>query len=187
MNDDDDFLGLPKEDELEAERMERWPYPLPKRDGPNYGRPRKYSSPEQFDIRVDDYINLMFDRHQRPTMTGLLLHLGLNHSSMCDYAKREEFSCSVSRARSFIKDTYEKELVRSQGSTQGVIFALKNFGRAEGDFLDVNKTELTGKDGRPLTSVNVDLDSMSDIEKASRLVTILQKASQQKEDDDGDS
>lgn len=50
---------------------------------------------------------------------------------------------------------------------------------------DLTSTELTGKNGQPLATINgnVDLTKMSNIEKASRLVSVLNKAVN-KEDND---
>lgn len=47
------------------------------------------------------------------------------------------------------------------------------------------KTELTGKNGEPLQTMNANLDvaNMSKIEKATRLINIMQKAVQKKADD----
>ena len=181
---DDDFLDVP-----EAENdLENWPYPLPGRD--NVGRPRTMESPEQFDALVDDYLITAAKRKQRPTMTGMYLHLGMSHSSFHEYPKiHPEYSDSVKRARELIKASYENHLVQKQGSVQGVMFALKNFGRLDGSFIDVSRTELTGKDGKPI-AYDEKLNTMSDIEKVSRLLHMLRKqahlADITQSDDDSD-
>lgn len=50
---------------------------------------------------------------------------------------------------------------------------------------NIQRTELTGKNGQPLATMNanVDVTKMSNIEKASRLVSVLNKAVKTKEDD----
>lgn len=198
-DDDDDLLSLPavkqsrpgqskalklpeKVGDDVPEGIEHWPYPLPGRD--NVGRPRNIKTPERFDTLVAEYFYSCFERRQRPTMTGMQNHLGLTYRGMSDYAKRPEFSQSVSCARALVKESYEHNLIRSQGSVQGVIFALKNFGRIEGDFEDTNRTELTGANGQPIQTMNANLEVMTDIEKASRLLHILQKATRQGKDDE---
>lgn len=154
-----------------------WPHPLPGRD--NCGRPRIIETPEEFDRLVDEYLIQCFDRKHRPLMTGLYLHLGFaaGPTSMYDYKERSPaFSQSVTRARQLIKSSYEGKLDKHQGSVQGIIFALKSFANADGEneFNEVNKTELTGKDGQPLSVANLHaLESMSEIEKASRLLFLI--------------
>lgn len=53
---------------------------------------------------------------------------------------------------------------------------------------DVSRTEMTGPNGQPIQSMNANLDvtNMSNIEKASRLVSVMQKAIQDKGEDDDD-
>lgn len=175
-----DNMKIPDEVELPGDdpevHKEMWPYPLPSRDGKNIGRPRIYDSPEQFDSKVDEYFDLCFTRRVRPIMTGLRIHLGVSHQGLTDYSKRPEFSDSVSRARDFIKAAYEGNLVRHQGSVQGVMFALKNLGRTDDEFVDINKSEITGKNGQPIAVTNADLDKMTDLEKAQRIFLAMQRA-----------
>jgi hypothetical protein len=171
--------------------MDSWPYYLPTR-GDRGGRPRIIETAEEFDRLTDEYFVQCWERHQRPTMTGLQLHLGFASSvSFFDYAKRAEFSNSVTRARNLVKSAYETNLIRHQGSVQGVMFALRNFGRVEGDWVDVNRTELTGENGQPIQTMNANLNAnMSDIEKATRLFHMMRNTialqHKAKEDDDDD-
>lgn len=68
--------------------------------------------------------------------------------------------------------------------TRAIEYWLNN--RQRGRWNNTVKTELTGKDGKPLQTMNANLDinNMSNIEKASRLVSIMQKAVKQKGDSD---
>lgn len=172
-------VELPEnEDGDPASAMKYWPYYLPIR-GDRGGRPRIIETAEEFDRLVDEYFVEIWERSQRPTMTGLQLHLGFASSqSFNDYLNREEFSGSVMRARNLVKAAYETNLIRHQGSVQGVMFALKNFGRVEGDWIDVNKTELTGENGQPIQTMNanINLNTMSPIEKAARLFQMMRIA-----------
>jgi len=170
-----------------------WPYYDPDRDGYHYGKPRKIKSPEEFDALVDDYFRHCKKLNLRPTMTGLVLHLGFaSQQSLTDYTKRYGgmYADSIKRARNMVKLAYEHHLIREQGSVQGVIFALRSFGRHDEDgpdFEDVQRTELTGKDGKPvaIAQLSATLENMNDVEKATRLYHIL-KAAMEKGNDEGE-
>lgn len=87
-----------------------------------------------------------------PTITGLCYHIGFeSRQSFYDYEEKTEFSYTVKRARLFIEKEYEEQL--QVGNTVGAIFALKNMG-----WMDHNRTELTGPEGKELNfKVSLDL------------------------------
>lgn len=98
--------------------------------GGEVGRPRKISSPEEFDRLVDLYIEMCQDpdKPRAITLTGLILALGLSsRQSLDEYINYPEFSDSVKRAKLLIEHEYEQRLVVGT-SAAGSIFALKNFG-----------------------------------------------------------
>lgn len=91
------------------------------------GRPPVFNSPDEMQEKIDEYFEAANVAKDRPTITGLCLHLGLeSRQSFYDYEKRDGFSYTIKRARTWIEHAYERLLV-SQYST-GAIFALKNFG-----------------------------------------------------------
>lgn len=108
------------------------------------GRPKKFKEVEEMQAKIDDYfkncpdfvIISAYDKNTgefvtynkiTPTITGLALHLGfVSRQSMLDYEKREEFSCTIKKARTRIEKEYEKQLHNDKCA--GAIFALKNFG-----------------------------------------------------------
>lgn len=98
--------------------------------GGEIGRPRKITTPDEFDRLVDLYI-LMCQDAEKPraiTLTGLILSLGLSsRQSLDEYANYEGFSDSVKRAKLLVEHEYENRLVTGS-SAAGSIFALKNFG-----------------------------------------------------------
>ena len=61
---------------------------------------------------------------------------------MSDYGKRDKFSDAIKKYKLMVQNAYERDLRRKGRS--GDIFALKNFGWTD-------RTELTGKDGSPVT------------------------------------
>lgn len=94
------------------------------------GRPRKISSPEEFDRLVDLYVAMCRDaeKPQPITLTGMILALGLSsRQSLDEYLNYPEFSDSVKRAKLIIECEYENRLITSTSAT-GSIFALKNLG-----------------------------------------------------------
>ena len=103
----------------------------------NYGgRPRKYDSPEEFDIKVDEYYRHCRATGEPITWTGLALYLGFSsRQSIDEYLNYDGFSDSVKRAKTLVEYGYEKLLHRGSNAA-APIFALKNFGwndKQEGD------------------------------------------------------
>jgi len=92
------------------------------------GRSRIIETPEEMDLRIDNYILSCLDKNEPLTLTGMILFIGLSSRESFDhYAKEHEgFSDSVKRGKLIIQYGYE---IRLHGTTPtGSIFALKNFG-----------------------------------------------------------
>jgi hypothetical protein len=87
------------------------------------GRPRRFSSPHEMKIAVEDY----FAKNKKYTMCGLAMSLGfLERTNLYDYAGYgEEFLHIIKKARVRVEEYYEKNLVGRVKPT-GSIFALKN-------------------------------------------------------------
>ena len=113
------------------------------------GRPRKISSPEEFDRLVDLYIATCqnIDKPVPITLTGMILALGLtSKDSLYEYGTYPEFSESVKRARLLIEQEYENRLIVGTNAA-APIFALKNFG-----WRDKAEVELSGNPENPLVT-----------------------------------
>ncbi len=112
------------------------------------GRPRKYSSPDEFDAKVNEYIAICVANEEPITWTGMALHLGFSSRSEIDnYLEYDGFSHSVKRAKMIVENAYEKRL---QGSNPtGAIFALKNM-----NWRDKVEQEISGAG----FSINIDVD-----------------------------
>jgi len=131
------------------------------------GRPRQYETVEELEAVIEDYFDscwvdkvtettdkdgkctMSTVRYQaRPyTVTGLALHLNLTRKGLIDYQGREEFSHTITRAKSKVEMGYEEALFGK--SANGVSFGLKeNFG-----WKDRVTSEITGKDGGPIETV----------------------------------
>jgi hypothetical protein len=90
------------------------------------GRPRKYSSPEEFEEKVSEYRAACIASEEPITWTGLCLYLGFcSRSALDEYLQYPEFSYSVKKAKLMVEMEYEKKL--HTGQSTGAIFALKNF------------------------------------------------------------
>lgn len=110
------------------------------------GRPRVIESPEKMDELVDEYFANCRATDEPITLTGMILHLGLNSRAALDaYATYDGFFNPVKRAKLLIESEYEKDLKRGERGAAGSIFALKNFG-----WRDQQAVEMTGSDGSPL-------------------------------------
>jgi len=101
------------------------------------GRPAYFDAPEEFEAEVVKYFNqftksaiedgiIPENGEHRPTITGMCLFLGFeSRQSFYDYAKRDEFSYVIKKARLRIEHVYENML--DSKAVTGAIFALKQF------------------------------------------------------------
>ena len=91
------------------------------------GQPPKYSSPEELDNKVKEYLEEIKKTCEPATITGLALYLGFcSRQSFYDYENMKEFSYTIKKARLTIESKYEIAL--HGGNASGPIFALKNLG-----------------------------------------------------------
>lgn len=97
------------------------------------GQPRKYDSPEQMKVAIDDY----FDTTTKITICGLALHLGfVGRRSLLDYeGYSKEYLLTIKAAKSRVEQYYEEHLVESGAA--GSIFALKNFKWSDKQEIDI--------------------------------------------------
>lgn len=105
------------------------------------GRPRKYSTPEEFEEKVYEYQRHCLESKEPVTWTGLALFMGFSsRQSINEYKKYDGFSDAVRKAQTFVEYHYELRLNGSQPT--GAIFALKNMG-----WTDKVVTDMTSSDG----------------------------------------
>ena len=114
------------------------------------GRPKTIESPEEFDRRVDLYIDSCAKQGEPVLLTGMILALGLcSKEGFYKYADYPGFSDSVKRARILVEMEYEKRLNLATSAT-GPIFALKNFG-----WTDKQEIEHSGDPNNPIKTESV--------------------------------
>lgn len=108
-------------------------------------------TPEEFEFRADKYFALCEEKKKRPTLSGLILALGLSsRQSLQEYQKRENFFDSVQRAKLRIAEVYEDNLLTH---ASGASFALQNFG-----WKGRNAVEHTSPDGSMSASTTIVVD-----------------------------
>jgi hypothetical protein len=114
------------------------------------GRPRKISSPEEFDAKVDAYVQACRAEQEPVTWTGMALALGFTSRQAIDeYGRYPGFSDSVKRAKTLVERAYEERL--HGPAAAGAIFALKNMG-----WSDARQLEFRG------ALANIDVSKLPD-------------------------
>lgn len=99
------------------------------------GRPRHFDNEEELSEKINEY----FAQAGKVTLTGLALYLGFeSRQSVYDYEKDGRFSYTIKKARLRVENHYEEHLLSDKAT--GAIFALKNFGWADNQNLNL-KTE----------------------------------------------
>ena len=107
------------------------------------GRPPIYTDPEELELKIEGFFIACEELEERPTVTGLTLHLGFaDKSTLYDYRDKEnpEFSHPIKKALTRIEHALEKRL--ENNSVAGIIFGLKNMG-----WKDKQETEHSGEMG----------------------------------------
>jgi hypothetical protein len=91
------------------------------------GRPRIYDSPDELELKCQEYIGYCNEKKERPTITGACLFLDFcDKTTLYDYRDRPEFSHSIKRLLLYVENGYEIAL--QSNAVTGSIFALKNMG-----------------------------------------------------------
>ena len=113
-----------------------------KKGAKKVGRPRTIKTPEEFDQKVNAYIDQCRETDEPITWTGLALALGFSsRQSIDEYLNYAGFSDSVKRGKLLVEHAYEKRL--HGNNPTGAIFALKNFNWTD-------RQEHTGEGGGPI-------------------------------------
>jgi len=127
-----------------------------------FGRPPKFTNPQEMQIAIDDYFESCWidkitevtskegetttsnARYQnRPyTVMGLALALNMTRETLCEYAKKGDFSDIVKRAKDKVEMNVEEALLEGKNAA-GPIFWLKN----HADYRDKQELELSGEVG----------------------------------------
>lgn len=88
------------------------------------GRPAKYKSKEELQVKIDAYFKGCDEVHEPYTVTGLGLALDMSRQDLINYSNKEEFFDTIKKAKQRVENYLEKRLITDSNS--GVIFNLKN-------------------------------------------------------------
>ena len=100
------------------------------------GRPRVWDNLNDLEDAIENY----FNHNDKFTITGLALELGFeSRQSIYDYEKNGKFSYTIKKARLRVENFYEENLMGDH--TAGAIFALKNFGWADNQNVNIKSEQ----------------------------------------------
>mgnify|MGYP001558032215 CR=1 FL=1 len=109
------------------------------------GRPRKFNTNKELEVRIDDYLAICKEKKEIPNKAGLCLHLGMTRQSYSRYKDLEIFSDTIKKGELKIENAWIQRL--SGVSPVGAIFYMKNAFRE--DYKDRTETDVTSG-GKPL-------------------------------------
>jgi len=95
--------------------------------GHGWGRPPRYSSPEEMLPLIQQYFDLVTTPTGicKPTISGLIFHLGFeSRTAWYEYLKKEDFKYTLKRVELFLESCYEANLHTYNWG--GSAFALRN-------------------------------------------------------------
>lgn len=102
------------------------------------GRPPKFKDPIELQKKIDAYFENCEKKSIPLTITGLAIALDTDRQTLCEYAKKPDFTDTIKKAKVKVENDYELAL-RKNGRA-GDIFGLKNFG-----WTDKTETEISGE------------------------------------------
>lgn len=115
------------------------------------GRPKKYTEVEIMQQKIDKYFEGCNKNNEPYTVTGLCLALDICRDTLAEYAKKEEFSDTIKKAKLKVENYLERHLI-TDSSTTGIIFNLKNnFG-----WTDKQQLEHSGNINNPFEGLSTE-------------------------------
>ena len=107
------------------------------------GRPLKFQSVSELQKRIDEYF-IDRDSTGKPyTITGLALWLDqTSREVIMNYQDRDEYADAILRAKLRCQEFAESQLYTAK-SSNGAIFALKNYGWSDARQVDIQNTTKT--------------------------------------------
>ena len=115
------------------------------------GRPKKYTEVEIMQQKIDKYFEGCNKSNEPYTVTGICLALDICRDTLAEYAKKEEFSDTIKKAKLKVENYLERHLI-TDSSTTGIIFNLKNnFG-----WTDKQQLEHSGNINNPFEGLSTE-------------------------------
>lgn len=99
------------------------------------GRPLKFKSVEELQVKIDAYFNECDETGEFYTMSGLAYALETDRALLCRYEQRDEFYNTIKNAKRKIESQFEQRALNGQYNPTIAIFLMKN------NFGYVDKTE----------------------------------------------
>lgn len=115
------------------------------------GRPRKISEKEELQNKINNYFEECEKNKEPYTITGLCMALDICRDTLCEYAKKDEFSDTIKKAKLKVENYLEKHLI-TDSSTTGIIFNLKN----NFDWSDKQQIEHSGNVNNPFSELSTE-------------------------------
>ncbi len=98
--------------------------PIKKNKG---GRPPAFTSPEQLQMLIDNYIEDCKKRRVLLTISGLANALDVDRQTILNYSEKDEYFGTINKYRTIIQQQLEEELYsRTRKNVTGILFGLKN-------------------------------------------------------------
>lgn len=148
-------------------------FDMSEKEGINLGgRPRMYEDSEEFAADAEAYFDKCEADDRIPTIAGLAYHLGFaSRQSLYDYAEDTRFSDTISRVRLLIEADRSERLVSKDKYTPGLPMDLAS---NHGWYTAKNANEHTGKNGRPIETVDLSKLNDEQLEAYGRLCMIVE-------------
>lgn len=108
------------------------------------GRPPIFGTAEEMQTAIDLYLNECKEEKRPLTIMGLALSIGMCRDTLCEYAKKGEFSDVVKTAKALVELSVEERLFGSNPA--GSIFWLKN----HAGYKDRQELEHSGDPDKPI-------------------------------------
>ena len=107
------------------------------------GRPLKFPSVEELQKKIDDYFDDRDATGKPYTITGLALWLDASsRECLLNYQEKDDYFDTITRAKLRCQEFAESQLYTAK-SSNGPIFALKNYGWSDARQVDIQNTTKT--------------------------------------------
>jgi hypothetical protein len=108
------------------------------------GRPLKFKTPEELELKANEYFADCIANDEPILITGLAYHLETTRELLCNYEDRDEFHDTIKRIKLRCAMYAEKNAYVGKNPS-GAIFMLKNYG-----FTDKQEIEHSGNEDKPV-------------------------------------
>ena len=90
------------------------------------GRPLKFKSAEELQVKIDAYFDECDKKGEFYTMSGLAYTLETDRALLCRYENKDEFYNTIKNAKRKIESQFEQRALNGQYNPTIAIFLMKN-------------------------------------------------------------